>query len=67
MDRKNIQAIKQVFAEGLFGDGLFQVAVGRRNDAHIGVQHLGAAETIKLTALDDPQQFNLHLNRQLAD
>lgn len=47
-DGKNIQTIEQVFTEGLFGDSFFQVAVGCRNDTHIGAQRLGSTQTYRI-------------------
>ena len=66
-DRDHAEAIVEVFAEGLVGDQLFEVAVGGRDDAHVDVQIAHAAEPLKGRRLDDPQQFRLKFRRRVAD
>jgi len=44
-----------------------QIAAGSRNHPHVHSQGLGAAQSLELSFLKDPEQFRLQLWRQLAD
>jgi len=46
--RNDIQAVIEVFAKQVFLDALFQVLVGRRDDADISLDRGETADTVKL-------------------
>src|SRR6185503_3141233 len=65
--REDVQAIEQILAEAAVlyvGD---EIAVGRRDDAHIDLDGLLAANRIDLALLNGAQQLYLRGRRQLAD
>src|SRR4029077_20991354 len=58
----------QVAAELAFERGGAQIAVGGRDDAHVGVERRSiAAEPLILAALEEAQQDRLNLRREIAD
>ena len=61
------QPVVQVAAEPALLDFLFQVAVGRGDDAHIHFLDPGRTDGDDLLVLEEPQKFDLHAERQLAD
>ena len=67
LDRKDVQAIEQVFAEGAVLDLLGRVAIGRRNDADVDLDRPLTADRIDLAFLKGAQQLDLHVQRQFAD
>lgn len=48
---KHIEALKQIRAKGTFTDRLWQVAVGCRDDPHVGLDRLRTSEALKLEFL----------------
>ena len=63
----HVQAIIQIFAEPAFGYGLLQIAMRRRDHAHINRDRLFAAEPLKLLILEHLQQLRLQLEIHVAD
>ena len=66
-ERENIQAIKQITPEFSLGDGLAQITIRRGDDAHVDLDRLAAADGFKLLLLQHAEQFDLRLQRQVAD
>jgi hypothetical protein len=66
-DGEYVEAIIEVFAEGVVGDELRQILVGRADDADIDLRRALAADRIDFAFLQHAQQFHLHVERQFAD
>ena len=67
MQHDQIQAVVQVAAEFLLLRQVFQVQLGRRDDAHVdGRGHVGA-EPFDIAFLQHAQQFHLQRQRQAFD
>ena len=66
-NRDDVQPIEQVLAEAALLDGLFEVAVGRGNDPHVGPARFGFAHALIFLLLQQPEQLGLDFERQLAD
>ena len=48
-------------------DGVGQVAIGGRDQAHVDLDGPGAPEPLELARLQHAQQLRLHIQRQFAD
>src|SRR3546814_13586666 len=57
----------EVFAEQALAHHLAQVAMSRRDDAHVGADRRAAANGGVLALLQHPQQAGLRLQRPVAD
>src|SRR3546814_18011742 len=57
----------EVFAEQALAHHLAQVAMSRRDDAHVGADRRAAANGGVLALLQHPQQAGLRLQRHVAD
>src|SRR5947209_6869468 len=66
-DRKDVQTIEQVLAEAAGFHVRDEIAVGRRNNAHIDLHGLPGADRVDLAFLNRAQQLDLRGRRQLAD
>ena len=55
----HVQAVEQVLAKMPLPDGLFEVAVGRRNDPAVDTQGAGAAHAFEFSRLQEMQEFGL--------
>ncbi len=64
---KHLQPEKQVLAEPILAHRLTEVAIGGRNQSDIDLQSSAAAQSLEGAILQNPQQFGLQLERQLAD
>ncbi len=67
LDREHVQAIEQVLAELPELNRLVQVAIGRRDDAGVGLEHARAAETLEFALLQHAQELRLRRQAHLAD
>src|ERR1700753_1916909 len=67
LDGKDVEAVVQIFAECSGCNGSLQIAIGCGDDAHVCTDDLGAANTLKLTLLQNPQESDLRLGRKLTD
>ncbi len=65
--RQHVQPVEQVFAELAGFRALQQIAIGRRDDAHVDLHRLAAADRLDLALLQRAQQLHLRRQRQLAD
>src|SRR6185436_11227081 len=66
-NRKNIEAIEQVFTKSSFLRLAFEVAIGRGNHADVHPARRGTAHRLELAFLQYAQQLALQVERQLAD
>ena len=67
LDREDIQAVVKILAEIAFLDGLQEIAVRRRQHAHIDFDRLVAPHPFKLPLLEDAEQLGLQGERDFAD
>ncbi len=67
VQRKDIQAIKQVFAEAAVRNRLLKILVRGRDDADIDRLGFIAADALDLTFFKHAKQFHLHIGRHVAD
>ena len=65
--RHDIDAVIEVGAEIVARHGLFQIAVGGADDAHIDLQRLGAADALEFALLQHAQQLGLEGGGDFAD
>ena len=66
-DLHHVDAVVEVLAEFAIGDHLGQVAMGGEDDAGAEGNELVGAETAELALLEDAQELDLNVGRQLAD
>ena len=66
-DREDVEPVEQVFAERARGNGILEVLVGRRDQPHVDLDRLDAAEPLELMFLEDPQQLHLDPEIDVAD
>ena len=67
LEGDDVEAVVQVLTKGPGLDGLLQVPVRRRDDAHVNADGARAADALELALLQDAQQLRLHGRRHLAD
>src|SRR5689334_7376518 len=67
MQPHNIQAIKEVFAEGAPPDGIVQINIRQRNQPRIDFNRAPPAEPFELALLYDAQEFRLRVYREMCD
>src|SRR3546814_8705859 len=65
--RKDVEAVEQVFAEPAVYDRLFQILVRGGNDPDVDGLRLVAADALDLAFLQHTKQFYLHVGRHIAD
>jgi hypothetical protein len=65
-DREHVEAVEQVGAERSLRDRLLEGAVGRRDHAHVDADR-APTQALDLAFLQNAQQRDLRLERQLAD
>ena len=63
----HVQPVKKVLAEGVVKDSLFQVFMGRGNNADIHRDRMRASHRPNLPVLKHPQQFDLDMERHISD
>ena len=66
-DLDDVHAVKQVLAELALGDQRREILVSRRQDAHVDRRFPGLADRPHALLLDDAQQLDLHVQRQVGD
>ena len=64
---KDVEPVVEVLAELAVGDQLLEVAVRRRDHAHVDANGLAAADALELALLQHAQQLDLHVQRHVAD
>jgi hypothetical protein len=67
VDRQHVQPVHQVLAELAFRDDLGEVLVRGREDAHVDVHRLAAADRPELALLQEAQQLLLHVGAHVPD
>ena len=67
VDRNDVEPKEEVFTKLAIGDRLFEVAVGRRDDADVHPYVVLTAEPGELAVLEHLQQLGLERRRHLAD
>ena len=67
LHRDDVQPVVQVLAEPPVVHHRAQVDVGGRDDAHVHLDRVDAAEAHELALLDHAQQLGLRLERDVAD
>ena len=67
MNRHDVQAVEQILAERVLVDLLFEVLVGRGDDADVDLDHLVAAQPLELLLLQHAQHLGLRLEAHVAD
>ena len=63
----DVEAIEEILAERALAHALRQIAVGRRQDAHVDLLRSRRAERAQLALLQHAQELGLQLRRQVAD
>ena len=66
-DRDDVESVVEVIAERAFADHRLEVAVRRRDDAHIDVYRLLATDAVELLLLQDAQELDLQVLVELSD
>src|SRR5260370_17009914 len=66
-DSVDSEAIVQVVAESPGGDQFLKVGVGRRDQTHVSLNRLVAADSLEGLILEDTQDFGLGEGRHVAD
>ena len=64
---EDVQAVVEILAERAGRDRLLEILVGRRNQAHVGLDRLGAADALELALLQHAQQLDLRREVDVAD
>src|SRR5262249_29219887 len=67
VDRKNVEPIIKVLAEAAGGDLGLEVAVRGGNQSHVELAPLEGADRTEFALLDDPEELDLHVERQIAN
>src|SRR5206468_4117203 len=67
VNRKNIQAVKQVFAKFSLLNHLSEVAIGGCDQAGIGVNSPCASQPLEFSLLEQTQQLGLQLDGNIPD
>ena len=62
-----LKPVIQIFAKGIFGHLLVEIAVGGGDHAHVDGDFVGAADRPHTALLQHPQQLDLHGQRHFAD
>src|SRR5206468_156838 len=64
---KHLQAIEEILAKTLFGDGAFQIHVRRGDDPDVRIDRLRSAERRVFARLKELQELRLRGGRELSD
>src|SRR5712675_1250705 len=67
MDRKDVQAIQQVFAKLSARDCRQRIPVARSDQSHVRLEQLRRTYAHERAGLQDPQQLDLQVQRHLGD
>ncbi len=63
---EDVQAVVEIRPELFSFDGLFEVSVGRCDNANVDADWLGSSDSFELSILKRPQQLALDLKRKVA-
>ena len=67
LQRDDVEAIEEVFAEAAFAHGFLQIDVGGGDDADVDLNFLYAAEVHEAAILQDAEDLGLHVHAHGAD
>src|SRR6185436_19042495 len=67
LDGEDVQPVEQILPEGAALHGGLEIAVRRRQHAHVHRDRMTAADALDLSLLEYPEQRDLRLRGQLAD
>src|SRR4029079_11896826 len=67
VQRKDAQPVVQILAKGAVGQQLLEVAMRRGDDADVDGDRPRASQALDLALLEDTQQLDLHVRRQVAN
>jgi hypothetical protein len=67
LQRDHVQAMVKIGSEQALRDGLFEIAVRRREDAHVHAHGLGAADALERPLLQHAQDLGLDPERNVTD
>ncbi|HMV67769.1 MAG TPA: caspase family protein, partial [Myxococcota bacterium] len=67
VNANDAQPVVEVLAESPFGHALLEVGIGRRNHADIDLDRARVPHRHDLGLLEEPEQFRLHVEWQVAD
>ncbi len=67
LEREDVQAMIEVIAQLALAHGLARIAVGGRDDAHVGLDRAAGADAHQRPGLEHAQQAHLELERHLRD
>src|ERR1700730_7741365 len=67
LNRKNVEAVKQVATKVSSSDGCLQVTVGSSDHADIRLDRPSSADTLKLMFLKDTQESDLRLGGKFSN
>ena len=67
MDGENVQAVVEILAKTAGGHRGFEVAVGGGDDAQVHLSPLEGPDRAEFALLHQPQQFDLHFQREIAN
>ena len=63
VERKDVQAVIEVFSKQVLPDPFFQIGIGGGKNPNVNFSGLIASQPAELLFLKDPQQLNLELKR----
>src|ERR1700730_5478313 len=66
-DGNNVEAVKQVGAEGLLARGLLQISIGRGEEPDVDFNRAGTSHAHEFSFLQNAQQLGLEDGRKLAN
>ena len=67
VDRDDVEAVVEVFAEAALADGLAKVDVGGGDDADVDLDLVDSAEVHEALVLEDAQDLGLGVQAHVAD
>src|SRR5690606_23643940 len=67
LDRKNVEAVEEIFAEAALADLFSEVLVGGRNQADVDLDRATGTDRVYLTFLNRAQQLDLNAGGQIPD
>src|SRR5690606_22866108 len=67
LDRKDVEAVEEIFAEAALADLFSEVLVGGRNQADVDLDRATGTDRVYLALLNRAQQLDLNACGQIAD
>src|SRR5204863_6619313 len=67
LDRNDVETVVEVLTESALADQRLEVAVGRRDDAHVHPDRVLAPNALERLLLERPEDFRLRLETHVAD